>query len=73
MAKKLDRMTKIRNILSHKQAKKVDGFLVDITTANMLVYMFDNAKQEKTREIIATAPLDKVAEIGYKNLFGGAA
>lgn len=63
---KSGRMKKLHEICASGQAQKIDGFLVDITSAYLLVKCHEQAKKDRTREIIETQPLDKVISIAWR-------
>jgi hypothetical protein len=60
------RIEKLRQIGETGQAAKIDGILVDIVSAGLLVNIYDAAQLPKTRTIIETLPLPKVMEVAWR-------
>lgn len=60
-----DRMTKVRAVVDARQCARIEGHLVDLTTANMLVRVHDalNPENQKT---FAALPLAKMVSVGWK-------
>lgn len=63
--KKTSRMDKLRKILKDKQYAKVDGVTVDLTTAGVLVQIYDKLS-ETNREKFASLPVHKMIALGWK-------
>lgn len=61
----MDRITALRQIVADRQYAKVEGVLVDAFTATAILACHD-AGSANTQQIIATAPLVKVAELSLR-------
>lgn len=61
------RMDTIRQILESSQSQTVDGMLVDIQTANVLVQVFDALSPENQAKI-DQVPLDKLVDWAWKRV-----
>ena len=58
------RLDTLQSIVQNHQAQKVDGMLVDAQTANLLLQLHGKGN-DKTKSVIETAPLDRVAEMAW--------
>ena len=63
----IDRMEALRSIVASRQYAKVDGVLVDVWTASAILACYDGGS-DRTKEIISTAPLVKVARLALRML-----
>ena len=61
----MSRIEKLREVLKNHQAQKIDGFLMDVTTADLLLRCHSMAS-DRTKEFIETKPLDKVVDIAWR-------
>lgn len=61
------RIEKIRYVVEHHQASRIEGKLVDAFTAQMLVKVHDALKPENQAKFMAM-PFMKMVEIGWKCL-----
>lgn len=61
----MTRIEQLRKIVADKQYAEVEGQVVDLFTASAIMACYD-AGSERTKKIIATAPLLKVAEVAWK-------
>jgi hypothetical protein len=61
----MSRMDQIREIVETKGYAEIDGFLVDIMTASLLLQCHEKGS-DKTKHAIESAPLDKVAATAWK-------
>jgi len=59
------RMDKIRAIVADESMGKVDGLTMDLTTANMLVKIYDAIKDPKMKEKFSSLPVKKMVAIGW--------
>jgi hypothetical protein len=59
------RIAALREIVSKHTAKRVDGFLVDATTAALLVKVYE-ALSPKSREKFGAPSLDRLVELAWK-------
>lgn len=59
------RIDRLRRIVEEHQAARVEGKVVDATTANMLVSIHD-ALNEKNRAHFLALPLPKMVALGWK-------
>lgn len=60
------RIAALRRIVADHAFEKVDGCVVDMTTANLLVQVYDLLKSDKARHNFETAPLTRVVDIAWK-------
>ena len=58
------RLDTLQGILDNHQAQKIDGMLVDAQTANLLLQLHSKGN-DKTKNTIETAPLDKVVNVAW--------
>lgn len=61
------RIRALRTILRDHQAGKIDGFLVDVVTASMLVTIYDALKPEN-RMKFGQIPLPRLVDFGWKHV-----
>lgn len=61
--KKSSRYNRLKKIVKDFQAEKIDGVLVDVQSANVMVKVRDALKTKKNQERFETAPIEKVAKI----------
>lgn len=68
------RIEKLRRIVDRWQWEKVDGYLMDATTASALVTVYDGFKTDECREKFETLDLATLVGFAFKHVqFGGAA
>ena len=60
------RIAALRSIVASGSARRVDGVVVDITTAALLVALFEALKPE-TREQFGKPDIVRLAEFAYRN------
>lgn len=58
------RIDRLRHIVEHRQAARVEGLLVDGFTASMLVQVYD-ALNEVNRAKFVALPLRKMVSVGW--------
>lgn len=58
------RIDTLQSIVDNHQAQKIDGFLVDAQTANLLLQIHGKGN-DRTKNTIETAPLDRVADAAW--------
>lgn len=61
----MSRIEQLRRIVDARRHNTVDGSQVDLFTASAIVACYD-AGSDKTKQIIETAPLAKVAELSLR-------
>lgn len=61
----MSRIEQLRKIVADRTQDTVDGVLVDLYTASAIVACHD-AGNERTKALIETAPLDKVAKVAFR-------
>jgi hypothetical protein len=59
------RIDRLRHIVEHKQAARVEGLLMDLFTASMLVQIHDALNKTNRAEFLAL-PLRKMVSVGWK-------
>jgi hypothetical protein len=57
----------LREIVHSSSAKKIDGMLVDITTANAILTVYDNLSDTNKAKLI-DMPLEKMAAVCWRLL-----
>ena len=57
----------MKEIVKKHQAKKVNGVIIDPTTANMVITVH-NALNEKNKKRAMTLPISKFVEFGWKQV-----
>ena len=60
------RIDTLRQIVDSHQHQKVDGMLVDVQTANLLLKCYEGVSTDKARSAIETAPLERVVDMAWK-------
>ena len=60
------RAEKLAWIVRHGQAGTVDGEFIDMTTANMLMTVYDAIIADSTRAIWDAMPIRRVVDLGWK-------
>ena len=63
----MSRIAQLRRIVADKQFSEVDGQVVDTFTASAILACYD-VGNDRTREIIETAALDKVAALAMRSV-----
>lgn len=63
----MSRVEQLRKIVAERTHDTVDGIDVDLFTASAIVACYD-AGNERTRALIETAPLGKVAEAALRSV-----
>ena len=58
------RMDRLRHIVHHHQAARTEGLLIDATTANMLVTVYD-ALNDANKEKFLGVGMRRMVEIGW--------
>ena len=61
-----DRMEKLTDIVENSQAEKIDGILVDVQSASLVLRCYNMTGSKKVQEAIKTGPIDKVVRICWK-------
>lgn len=59
------RIDTLRSIVQNGQHEEVDGMVVDLQTANLLVQIYDKGN-DNTKNLVETAPLEKVVGAAWK-------
>lgn len=67
---KMDYIKICREIIDKNQHQKVDGFLIDTTTARAIVIVYDRLSQENKHTFIGF-PIDKMASVAWKLIAKG--
>lgn len=68
------RIETLRRIVERWQWEKVEGFLMDATTASALVLVYDSLLTDEAREIFETSDLPRLVTFAFKHVtVGGAA
>jgi hypothetical protein len=60
------RIDTLRQIVDSHQHQEVDGMLVDVQTANLLLKCYEGVSTDKARSAIETAPLERVVDMAWK-------
>ena len=68
----MTRIEQLRRIVERHQAARVDGFMVDATTANMLVTVHD-ALGAANQERFQTIDFMRLVDFGWKHVKAGGA
>lgn len=55
----------LRGIVNNFSAEEIDGYLVDVQTANAIVTVYDALKEENKEKFI-NCSIDKMASIAWK-------
>lgn len=63
----MKRIGKLQEILAHGQAMKIEGYLMDYTTASMLVAIYD-ALKPASQDKFDSIPLPKLVDFGWKHV-----
>ena len=63
----MKRIGKLQEILAHGQAKEMEGFLMDITTASMLLAIYD-ALSPASQDKFDVVPLPTLVDFGWKHV-----
>lgn len=58
------RIERLRHIVEHKSAARIEGLLMDLFTASMLVQVYD-ALSETNRTKFLALPLRKMVSVGW--------
>lgn len=61
----VDRINRLRYIVQEHSACRMEGLFVDVTTANMLVKIYD-ALNEQNRAKFVAMPLRRMVAVGWK-------
>ncbi|MFI5296634.1 MAG: DUF3560 domain-containing protein [Polyangiales bacterium] len=61
-----DREAALRTIVSEKQCARIDGVLVDLTTASMLVQILDRLSSPENRTKFLALPMARMASVGWQ-------
>lgn len=64
-AKGMKIIEKCREIVKNQQFEKVNGMLVDMRTASVIVQVFDAIESEETRNKFLSFSVDKMAGVAY--------
>lgn len=64
--KKPSRYEQLKKIVKHHQAKEIEGVLVDVQSANVMVTVRDALKTQKSKKRFDTAPIEKISNICWK-------
>lgn len=59
------RIQAIRDIVTKKQYAKVDGIMIDLFSASLIIQVYDNLNDDN-RKRFASFPAYRMAEIAYK-------
>jgi len=59
------KIDKIENIVKEKQCAKIDGFLMDYATANLILRIYKKLKEEDKKKLLAMTP-GQAAKICWK-------
>lgn len=62
------RIAALRSIVASGGARRVDGYVVDITTAALLVAVFEAFKKNESREKFGRVPLPVLVDFAWKNV-----
>ena len=60
-----DRINAIRRVVANKQYEKIDGCMIDLFTANIIVQVYD-ALSDKNKAKFAAVPAPKMGIIALK-------
>lgn len=55
----------IKEIVEGESYAKIDGVTIDLTTANMLLQIADNLKEENQKKFLSL-PIRKMVDVGWK-------
>ena len=61
----MSKLQQLRNIVKEHQAEEIEGVLVDATTANLLVKVYDGLN-DRNQERFLEFPIDRMAEIAWR-------
>lgn len=65
-SKESDTISKVKAIVSDQQAEKIDGMLVDLTTANAIMTVYNALDKEENKSKFAALPIGKMASVAFK-------
>ncbi len=61
----MSRLEKFRGIVDNHQYAKIDGVMIDVTSANAVLTVY-NAISPRLREIFTNHPADKMVKLAWK-------
>lgn len=62
----MTRIEQLRKIVEDKQFSKIDGFLMDIVTANLLISVYDGLTKPELKEKFNTISLPRLVDFSWK-------